>query len=145
MNMTRWRKSEDDLRASAGRAASDVEMHKAFLERNGLTQWAFVGPGRDDIGHVLRAGSFPRGYRPIPKGGYPAPPYIDHARFYRGDSPAVLVYHPYFRPEEIRPQVEKWAAENGLTARVFDSGKSWYYPGHTCLVAVTADAFWVAV
>lgn len=122
-----------------------MEMHKAFLGRNGLTQWAFVQPGRDDICHVLRAGSFPRGYRPVPEGGHPSPPHIDHARFYRGPSRTALVYHPYFHGEQIRAEVERWGKENGLIARVLDSGKSWYYPGQTCLVVVTADEFWVAV
>lgn len=143
--MTRWRKTEEDMRASAGGVCADVELHKAFLGRNGLTQWAHVRPRRDDIRYVLRAGCFPRGYRPIPEGGYPAPPHIDHARFYRGPSPAVLVYHPYFKAEEIRPEVEAWARGNGLIAGVYDSGKSWYNPGNTCLVVVTADQFWVAV
>lgn len=143
--MTRWRRSEDDLRASAGRAASDLEMHRAFLERNGLERWAFYQPRRDHLRHVLEHGSFPRGYRPVPDGGYPAPPCVDHARLYRGDGPAVLVYHPYFAPEQIRGQVEAWAEENGLTAGVYDSAKSWYYPGGTCLVVVTAGTFQVEV
>lgn len=136
--MKRWNKIERDLSLSAGRPASDTEMHKRFLRVNGLTEWAYFSHGGDDIVYILQHGRFPPAKRSRPVNGYPFPPYTDHARFYRGIGMPMLVYHPYMPPDEIRGEVEDWGREHSLSASVFDSAKSWYYPGNSALVVITA-------
>lgn len=136
--MTKWNKIGSDLDITGGRPASDREMHKAFLEANGLTEWAYFSHGWDDLQYILTHGRFPPARRKRPDDGFPCPPYIDHARLYRGRGLPVLAYHPYLLADEIRPQVAEWGKEHQLIGRVFDSDKSWYYPGSTALVIITA-------
>lgn len=143
--MTKWNKIDRDLLLSAGRPASDGEMHRVFLEANGLTEWAYFSRGGDDLAYILQHGRFPRGHRRRPANGYPWPPYTDHARLYRGVGMPMLVYHPYMPPDEIRAEVEAWGLEHGLTAKIYDSAKSWYYPGGTALVVIAAPGVKVVV
>lgn len=142
--MPKWNKIKRDLEISAGRPASDREMHRAFLEANGLREWSFVSAGFDDIPYILEHGRTHNGYRHL-RDGHQPPPYIDHARYYRGMGLPVLVYHPYAIPDSIREEVEAWAKDEGLVAKVYDSGKSWYYPGSTCLVVIAAPGVEVVV
>lgn len=142
--MKRWNKIGADIAVSAGRPASNEELHRIFLETNGLTEWAFVQAGFDDIPYILKRGRFPGGQRTYGEKSL-APPRIDHARYYRGHGPALLVYHPYVEPDALCPEVETWAQGRGLRGRVYGADKSWYYPGKTCLVVIAPEEMEVAV
>ena len=140
--MTRWRPIAEDLEMTEKRPAGNLEMHRRFVELNGITEWAFVPNRADQIPYILRDGRFPAGYRRYPMEGfdYGPPPGLDHGRLYRGKEHkgAALVWHPYQDPADVWTQLIDWAKAAGVVLLAMGKDRSWYYPGGTYLLAAAS-------
>lgn len=65
--------------------------------------------------------------------------WVDHVRAYRDRRRKVyIISQPYADPDELRPKLESWAERRGLRVDVRGKDESWYYPGETCLIIITA-------
>ena len=140
--MRRWRDIEEDLALTARRPAGDPAMHRAFVEKNGITEWAFVPHRADSLPYILRTARFPAGCRRYPLEGFDLgpPPGLDHGRLYRNADrgEAHLVYHPYSLAEDEQSRLTAWCAAADAVALVLPRARSWYALGRTLLVVVTA-------
>lgn len=137
--MKRWRPIAEDLEMTEKRPAGSLEMHRRFVELNGITEWAFVPNRADQIPHILREGKFPTGHRRYPMDGfdYGPPPGLDHGRIYRGRGRqgAVLVWHTYQNPADVDAQLIDWTEAADVLTLVIGREGSWYYPGRTYMLA----------
>ena len=140
--MKHWREIESDLEATRRRSVSSLALHRAFVDLNGIQEWAFV-PNRTDYNpYILHNGKVPAGRGRDPLGGRDlgAPPGLDHGRLYRSADgrAAHLVYHPYSLTEEEAARLADWTDAAGAVSVILPAERSWYYPGQTLLVIVTA-------
>lgn len=66
------------------------------------------------------------------------PPILDHPYFYwAGDKPVAVVAHIYDYYERNCKEVERFAADHGLTVQCCEDFPSWWYPGNSVLVVIT--------
>ena len=109
----------------------DPKRLKAFVEANGFTR--YCQPGRQAYHKFLTTGRNTGGYTQI---NYELPPAFDHGRAFKNTRTGVVcvVSQPYNYLHTVAEECKLWAKERGIAVDLYDSDKSWYYPGSTCLI-----------
>lgn len=104
---------------------------KRFVELNGFTR--YCRPVPQDFARFLKTGRSTYGYPHIIS---EYPPATDHARVFKNTltGTVCMVSQPYNRLQSITDEAELWAQEHGLIVDLYDTDRSWYYPGSTCLI-----------
>lgn len=146
--MGHWKKTADLSTIYHGKN-SVLEWLEEFCKVNEFTTRAQECGGEvyHNVAKVIRTGmiSYYSGRT------YEQPPYIDHANYFKNPKTGLvcLTYNPYqsaktletSHPEspfdDRRKSVYEWAEENGLYAELYDY--SWYFPGATCFVVISAS------
>lgn len=114
------------------KARSVPEIFTAWAGARGVTHWMPAGSMLDTPG-ILKGG------RRLALAGN-VPPRLDHGAYFKNQRTGAvwLVYHPYCKPGDILEAAEAYARENELVSFVWGEHLSWYYPGGTCMVVMTA-------
>lgn len=129
--MTRWfNVTSRDVKIH-GNSTFNKDMFKSFITANGFTKFAFES--NQDYKRFLQTGGNMHIY---PHVTTETPPYSDHMRAFKNTNTGVIciISQPYCSAEYVTAECSEWADKRGISADIYSSEYSWYYPGHTCVI-----------
>ncbi len=127
--------------ATGGAEKTDINIFKTWATKYGIIKWRMLSLPLKWI-LFIKYGKVTPDYGgslcwPDEECGH----WADHIRAFKDNKGKVyIVCQPYLEPAELRTKLELWARRRGLHVEIHDKSESWYYPGETCLIVITAGA-----